>query len=177
MLDRLIAAFEPWATLYSDSATLPTAILALHLLAILAGGGIAIAADRQLLRVTARDRASILATAKELRNTHGIVIGSLGVIVASGLALATADLGTFASSRVFWTKMAVIAGLLVNGTLMRRAEARVLVVVRDTGELPDGTPQPTLTIAAPWAALRRSAWISLVGWFTVMLLGVLVSNV
>jgi hypothetical protein len=174
MLETLTTLFQPWADVYAASSVLPTAIIALHLLAILAGGGIAIGADRHLLRTAPSDPSARRASAEALRETHGVVIAALVGIVASGMALATADLGTFATSLVFWGKMGTFGALLINGTVMRRTEARVLTLADTPGAADD--PKAALALAAAWGALRRSAAISLAGWFTVMLLGVLVAN-
>lgn len=173
MLESLTTLFQPWADLYSASAWLPTAVIAVHVLALFAGGGIAIAADRRVLQARPGTSEGFLAVAEDLRGTHGVVIGALVVMVLSGTALATADIGTFAVSRVFWSKMAAFAVLIGNGAMMRSVEARLLTGARSTIEMSVAGPEVT----EPWHGLRRHAWLSLAGWFLVVLLGVVVANV
>ncbi len=176
MLETLTALFLPWSEFYAASAWIPTTVVAIHVLALFAGGGIAIAADRRVMLATPGTREAYQAAAEDLRTTHAIVIGSLGVMVLSGLALATSDVGTFAVSKVFWAKMATFTVLIANGAYMRRTESRVLSAATDAGVTIDKTtqwPSPHL----PWAALKRSAAISLTAWFTVVLLGVVLANI
>ncbi len=176
MLETLTTLFQPWSELYADSAWLPTAILAVHVLALFAGGGIAIAADRRVLMATPGTREAYQAAAEDLRTTHAIVIGAIVIMVGSGLAMATSDIGTFVVSKVFWTKMATFALLIANGVFMRRTEARVLTAAADAGVAIDQTTQwPSAHL--PWAVLKRSAAVSVTAWFAVVLLGVVLSNI
>jgi hypothetical protein len=176
MLETLTTLLLPWSELYADSAWIPTTILAVHVLALFAGGGIAIAADRRVLLATPGTREAYQAAAEDLRTTHAIVIGSLVMMVISGVALATSDIGTFAVSKVFWAKMATFTLLIGNGAYMRLTESRVLTAATDAGVVIDKTtqwPSPHL----PWAVLKRSATVSLVSWFVVVLLGVVLSDI
>jgi hypothetical protein len=173
VLDTLTTLLQPWADLYSASAWLPTMVIATHVLALFAGGGIAIAADRRVLLARPDRSDGFVAAADELQATHGVVIRALVVMVLSGTALATADIGTFAGSVVFWTKMGAFALLIGNGVMMRSVEARLLTVAREALALPVAGPDVT----AAWQGLRRHAWVSLAGWFVVVLLGVVVANV
>jgi hypothetical protein len=176
MLDTLTTLLLPWSDLYAESAWIPTAVLAVHVLALFAGGGIAIAADRRVLRATPGTREAYQAAAEDLRTTHAIVIGSLVIMIVSGVALATSDIGTFAVSRVFWAKMAALTVLIANGAYMRRTESRVLNAATDAGVVIDKTTQwPSAHL--PWAVLKRSATVSLIAWFTVVLLGVVLSDI
>lgn len=155
VLASLTAAVQPWSDLFANNATLATAVTATHVLAIFAGGGIAVAADRRVLgALRVHDTVGIDAGAlDELRRSHAIVIGALAVAASSGLLLLTSDLGTFGVSRVFWAKMATLALLLANGLRLRRAESR--------------------RAAGP---LRQAALASLVLWFVLVLLGVILGN-
>ena len=176
MLETLTTLLLPWSELYAESAWIPTAVLAVHVIALFAGGGIAIAADRRVLLATPGTREAYQAAAEDLRTTHAIVIGSLVLMVLSGSALATSDIGTFAVAKVFWAKMATFTLLIANGAYMRRTESRVLSAATDAGVAIDKTthwPSPHL----PWAALKRSAVVSLTAWFAVVLLGVVLSDV
>ena len=98
------------------------------------------------------------------------------MMVVSGVALAASDLETFAVSKVFWMKMATFGVLIANGTFMRRTESRVLTAATDAGVVIVKTtqwPSPHL----PWAVLKRSATVSLVSWFGIVLLGVVLSDI
>ena len=176
MLETLTTLLLPWSELYADSAWIPTTVLAVHMLALFTGGGIAIAADRRVLLSTPSTREAYQAAAEDLRTTHAIVIGSIAMMVVSGVSLAASDLGTFAVSKVFWAKMATFTVLIANGAFMRRTESRVLAAATDAGVAIDKTtqwPSPHL----PWAVLKRSATVSLVSWFGIVLLGVVLSDI
>lgn len=176
MLETLTTLLQPWSDLYAGSAWIPTAILAVHVLALFTGGGIAIAADRRVLLATPGTREAYQAAAEDLRTTHVIVIGALILMVLSGIAMATSDIGTFAVSRVFWAKMATFMLLIANGAYMRRTESRVLSAAADAGVVIDKTtqwPSPHL----PWTVLKRSAAVSLASWLTIVLLGVILSDI
>jgi uncharacterized membrane protein len=172
MLETLTTLFQPWADRYGDSSALSTTIVSLHVLSMFLGGGIAIGADRRVLLAMPGTAEAHRAVAEDLKAQHGIVVGSLVAIVLSGLLLATADIGTFAVSLVFWAKMGVFAALMINGLLMRRTEARVVNAAKNTTEFSVIGPDLSL----PWDSLRRSAWVSLAGWFLTVLLGVVLTN-
>jgi len=46
MLQQLVAAVEPWKSAYSNSKISAVAVTSVHLVALLFGGGLAVAADR-----------------------------------------------------------------------------------------------------------------------------------
>ncbi|GAB1340998.1 hypothetical protein [Gemmatimonas sp.] len=173
MLDTLTTMLQPWADLYAASAWLPTAVIAVHVVAMFLGGGIAIGADRRVLQAVPGSSEAFLAVAADLHATHRIVIGALAITVASGAALFASDVGTFWGSWVFWTKMACLLVLVLNGVRMRRTEAELLTNARNTIEMAIAGPDVT----GPWQALRGEAWTSLAGWFAVVVLGVVVANV
>ena len=176
MLEALTTFFLPWSEFYADSSWLPTTILAVHMLALFIGGGMAIAADRRLLMVVPDAPKALQHAAEELQTTHTIVIGALVLTVLSGVALATSDLGTFAVSTVFWAKMATLVVLLSNGVYMQRMESQVHAAASDPSAAPTGAAfLPSLQ--RPWTALRRSAVISAAAWSVMVVLGVVLSNV
>jgi hypothetical protein len=99
---------------------------------------------------------------RELHAVHRWVITGLVVVVVSGLALLAADIETFFGSWIFWTKMALVALLLLNGLGMLRAEVSL---EKDAGQ------------ASPaWGALRRGSIVSLALWFIITALGVAIVN-
>ena len=179
MLETLTTLLLPWSELYADSAWIPTTVLAVHMLALFTGGGIAIAADRRVLLSTPSTREAYQAAAEDLRTTHAIVIGSIAIMVVSGVSLAASDIGTFAVSKVFWAKMATFTVLIANGAFMRRTESRVLAAATAAtaaGVAIDPTTQSP-SPHVPWAVLKRSAAVSLVSWFGIVLLGVVLSDI
>lgn len=176
MLDTLTTLLQPWSDFYSESAYLPTMTVALHVLALFVGGGTALAADRRVLLATPSTPEAYRATANDLHTTHALVIGALVITVLSGVALATSDVGTFWGSKVFWAKMAVFGLLIGNGLFMRRTESRVLVAATTVSVIVDqSTPESGLLV--PLARLKRSAVVSLVSWCTMVILGVVLSDI
>ncbi len=174
LIDSVSALVQPWADIYANSAIIPTALLATHMLAMFVGGGMAIGADRAILRAKPGTADAVRAVVADLSTTHSVVIGALVMTVLSGLALLTSDVPTFAVSRVFWIKMGAFAILLINGMRMQRVEKGVLqgaggviVQVEDTS-----APFPT----KQWGGIRRSAGASLVLWMAIVVLGVVLTN-
>jgi hypothetical protein len=74
-----------------------------------------------------------------------------------------ADLETYLVSRIFWTKMALIVVLLVNGYRMTRLEARI-------------ASTPNAADAAGWTGLRVTAAVSMLLWFAIAFAGVALVN-
>jgi len=158
----LVDLLKPWSDFYGHSKLAETAVLFVHVGALLLGGGIAIANDRATLRAVAQAADDRARQRRELSAAHPWVIGSLVLIALSGLALLASDLETFWDSPIYWTKMALVVALLVNGLLMTRAE----------GTLEHETDGP----AAGWRALRRTAIASLGLWFSIAALGIALVN-
>jgi hypothetical protein len=147
-----------WASLYSNSALVRTLIGFAHVAGLLVGGGCAIVADRATLRAyrTGGDRTAELST---IRSAHRVVIGGLAVVTLSGALLLAADLDTYLHSSVFWTKMAFVALLLVNGAVLRTYAQRAAAD------------------DARWRRLAYAAGISLSLWFLTTLTGAALPNV
>jgi len=143
-----------WAHLYGHTPVSAT-VTYLHLVGILVGGGVAVAADRASLRLSPAtpDWSQELA---RLASVHRWVLGGLALIFASGLLMMFAELGSFATSVVFWTKMGLIALLLGNGYIRMRAETA----------LRQGR-------AAGWGRFRQTSVASLVLWLVILLAGTL----
>jgi hypothetical protein len=83
---------------------------------------------------------------------------SLALIFASGLLMMFAELDSFATSVVFWTKMGLIALLLGNGYIRMRAE----------NALRQGL--------AGWGRFRRTSVASLALWLVILLAGTLLHS-
>ena len=139
----------------------------MHIASLLASGGLALAADRAVIRTTAFDvdgQANILS---QLSLTHRPVGIALVISFSSGAALFLADVEAFAVMRQFWIKMALILLLLTNALLMMRQERRLNAMRHDVaakGSQPSTTPPL-------WARLRRHAWASMSLWFAIVLAG------
>ena len=163
VVETLTKVAAPWKHVYDDSKVLETAVVFVHLAALLVGGGIALASDRATLRAARGDATTRARQLAELGLTHRVVILSLAVAFVSGVALFFTDVETFAGSAAFWIKMALVALLMLNGLLMTRAES----VLR---RAPDGGD------AAPWGRLRTTAVASGVLWLATLLAGVALTN-
>lgn len=172
MLETLTALFQPWADLYAESGWLPTAVITAHVLAMFVAGGIALGADRRVLRATPVRRDTLRAEAAELSGTHRLVVSALITTVITGIALFAADIGTFWSSRVFWAKLIGIVILTVNGVGMRRTEALLLASAGAPADSSDVTGDD----GNRWATLQRHARVSAFVWLVVVVLGVVVAN-
>jgi len=149
-----------WGSIYANHAALRTIVAFVHVGALIAGGGAAVASDRAILaaaRLGVAERRSHLAA---LRNTHVYVVAGLGFVVASGLLLFASDVDTFLYSRFFWAKMSLVALLLVNGAILVAAERRA-----ERGD------------EAAWSTLRLTAFASIALWFLTTLGGVALPNI
>ena len=143
-----------WAHLYRHTPVSAT-VTYLHLVGILVGGGVAVAADRATLRLSPATPDWFQELAR-LAGVHRWVVAGLALIFASGLLMMFAELGSLATSGVFWTKMGLIVLLLGNGYLRMRAE----IALRQG-------------LGSGWSRFRRASVASLVLWFVVLLSGTL----
>jgi hypothetical protein len=162
----LAHAFEPWKSLYSNSKPVATAVTSLHLLGLLIGGGLAVAADRSTLRTGAdpADRGRLL---RELHATHRPILIALAVVFLTGVALATADFDTFASSPAFGVKLLLVALLLANGAVLTRTEAALRSASAEHSADRD---------ARLWRRLRLTSWLSLSLWAATVVAGTVLVN-
>jgi len=156
----LASLVSQWASLYSNHAVLRTIVVFAHVGGLVGAGGCAIAADRATLLAMKGHEAERLHQVEALAGTHRVVIVGLSFIVVSGLLLLAADVETFLYSRVFWTKMTLIALLLVNGAVLTSAERRASAGAADA-----------------WGRLRGTALVSLALWFSITFAGVALTNV
>ena len=165
----LIQLFAPWQALYSNSKLVAETVTASHLLALLFGGGLAIAADRATLRAIAQPTDERLRVLQNIRATHRPVLIALIVLFASGFALAAADIETFVGSPVFWIKLALVALLLLNGLLLERTEARLRFA--PVVQQPRSPKQTRL-----WRRLRFTAVMSIALWSATLVAGTVLVN-
>jgi hypothetical protein len=150
--ELLLQATGSWARMYADSHTVSTGVTYLHFAGLLLAGGAAVSADRATLLAAREDKAGRLAYLPRLAAVHGLVIGGLGLMMVSGVLMFLADLETFWGLRVFWIKMGLVALLLTNGLIMRRAERLA-----------------ASSSAGAWIALKATSVISVGLWFVIIL--------
>jgi uncharacterized membrane protein len=156
----MTALLASWGSLYANHATVRTIIAFLHVGPIVTGGGAAIVEDRALLLAFRGDTGARRARLGGLGAVHRVVIASLMVLVISGLLMMATDLDTFLQSRVFWIKMGLVALLLANGGLIRRAERRA-----------------TIDTDAQWRTLRVTAVASMTLWLLTTFAGIALQNI
>ncbi|MFN8669116.1 MAG: hypothetical protein U0164_18175 [Gemmatimonadaceae bacterium] len=166
MLQAAVELAAPWKDTYDNSTLLATSVIALHLTALLVGGGLAIAADRATLRVPDVAADERQRQVSELGAVHRPVLAALTILFVTGIALTLADLETYIASPVYWVKFAFIVFLLVNGMVMTRTER----ALGGQGQLPGPVAQ-TL-----WRRMRWSAWASIALWVTTLVLGTALVN-
>lgn len=151
-----------WAHLFSDHKAVSEAVNYVHLAGVLLGGGLAVAADRATLRLahaTPRGSGGDSRALTEIAGVHRLVLWGLTLIFVSGVLQTFADLDTYLTSVVFWTKMAMVAALLLNGWVRMRAEGAVR-----RGD------------AGGWPTFRRTSIASLVLWFALVLAGTILTG-
>lgn len=153
----LAQATAAWASAYSNHAALRVAVTFCHFAGLMAGGGLAVAADRTTLRLAGGTAEARRAHLDELHTIHQVVVGGLLLTIVSGVLMVGADLETMAASKIFWTKMALVALLMANGLGMRRAERAIR------------------TSPVAWPRLHRAAVVSLALWFAIVLAGTLLA--
>jgi uncharacterized membrane protein len=149
-----VSVTNAWAVIYSNHAALRIGVTFCHFAGLMAGGGLAVAADRATLRLAGASNEARTTHLQELRAVHRVVITGLVLTMASGALMVGADLDAMTASGIFWTKMALVALLVANGVVMQRAE-RAAVVTPD----------------AAWPRLHRAAIVSLMLWFLIVLAG------
>lgn len=155
----LVQFVEPWSQLYGDSKLLPTLIVFVHVAALVFAGGLAVTMDRATLRAAHGPAEFRWRQLEELARAHRLVVTGLGLSVVSGVLLFTADLETYFVSWIYWTKMSLIALMLVNGFVMSKTESRIRLT-------------PNAADDAGWNRLRTTAALSIALWFAIALAGV-----
>jgi hypothetical protein len=163
VLQTVATAAKPWAALYSDSRAVSSAVTFLHLGGLLFAGGLAISTDRatfRAIRGNDEDKSRLLV---DLGNSHAWVLAGLTVIFLSGLLLALSDVKTFGTSPIYWTKMSLVALLLVNGVNLQRTERRLRAM----------TLVDQSRLSGLWSRLRFAAGTSMFLWTAIVLAGVI----
>jgi hypothetical protein len=156
----IMNAVETWASIYANHAAVRTMIGFLHIGGLLLGGGCAVAMDRMTLLAFRQPVDERGAQLQMLQGVHRIVVVGIGVVVLSGLLLFAADVDSFFHSVFFWIKMVLFGMLLLNGSLLLRAERRALQ-----------------NIDRAWHALAATSVFSIVLWFLTTLAGAALPNI
>jgi hypothetical protein len=152
--------FAPWQSAYSDSTIISTTVTALHLIGMLVGGGLAIAADRATLRISNEQPGERERHLGELNGIHRPVLIALAILFFTGVLMVTSDVETFLNSPVLWIKLGLVALLVFNGVVLERTET----------SLRRGSEK------ASWGKLRVAAMFSIGLWIATLVAGtVLVS--
>lgn len=160
IVSSLASAMEPWNALYSKSKAISGAVTFLHVGSLVVGGGLAIASDRAALRARNASHDDRVRVVREFASVHAPVLVALGVMFVSGLAMALADVDTFFTSALFYTKMGFVVLLLANGYLVKTTDDRLARDPAPGGKL--------------WGRLTAGAYASITLWLTTTLLGVFV---
>jgi hypothetical protein len=146
---------ETWAAFYGDHRMVSVAVRYLHLAGIVLGGGAALVTDRRTLRALRSGDGERRAALADLAAAHRVVVPALAVVVASGVLMASSDVETFLNSRLYWSKMGLVALLLLNGLGLQAAE-RAAAAGKQRG----------------WTALGVSSVASLALWLAILFAGV-----
>ncbi|MEO8563590.1 MAG: hypothetical protein ABI601_16050 [bacterium] len=157
---------EPWRRLYSHSTLVSTLVLFGHIGGLLAGGGLALAADRATLRVDVSDEGERARHLDDLARLRPPVATAFIIAGATGALLFFADVEAFATSRIFWAKMALIVLLMANVGLMVRVEAALRA-----GPIQGVLESSSAARERLWRRRRGSAAVSAVLWFVLVLAG------
>jgi hypothetical protein len=151
----LAPAVESWAAFYGDHQAVSVAVRFLHLAGIVVGGGTALLTDRRTLRaLRSGDEARGVALV-ELASAHRVVVPALALVAATGILMAASDTETFLNSRLYWSKMGLVALLLLNGLGLQAAERAAAA----------GKPKG-------WTGLGLASAASLLLWLAILLTGV-----
>ena len=162
---QIDAFAEPWRRLYAHSPLLSTLILFGHLGGLFAAGGLTVAADRATLRLDPTDDHDRRRHLRDLARLQRPVWLAFVVALLSGALLFLADVEAFALSPIFWTKMALVAVLVVNSLYTARLDTALL---RD-----EAAPAPLRGSRADdrWRRRRAGAAASALLWFGLVLVG------
>jgi hypothetical protein len=148
-----------WASFYANHALARTLITFAHIGGLVAAGGAAMTIDRGLLFFSRRDSDAGRAQLAATRTSHGFVLWGMVVVTVSGLFLFAADVDAYWSSRIFWSKIALIALLVLNGAALIGSERRA-----------------TAGDGSAWLMLRWTAAASITLWMLTTLAGAALLN-
>ncbi|MBC8086403.1 MAG: hypothetical protein H7Z40_04000 [Phycisphaerae bacterium] len=165
LVASIVRAVEPWQTIYSEHTAVSTLVLFVHLSALVASAGLAVANDRAIVSTHISDGDERVRKLTDLSLSHRSVLMALTVSFSSGLALLLADFEAFMGMPAFWVKMLLIVLLIGNASVMRRREGQLQA--NANGVVGSNSPQSNKL----WHGLRKHAWTSLTLWFAIVLAG------
>jgi uncharacterized membrane protein len=160
-LDQIAHWLRPWNHLFAHSKWVAGTVTGSHIISLMFGGGLAIAADRTTLRVDRADSEARDEQIREIRAVHAPVLVSLVVLLVSGVLLGAADVETFLPSVWFWVKLSLVALLVINGSALTLTERRLGRGLTDAG----------------WRRLRTLARASIALWTATAVVGIVLSNI
>jgi uncharacterized membrane protein len=160
-LDQIAHWLEPWNHLFAHSKWVSGTVTGAHILFLMFGGGLAIAADRTTLRVDHADSEAREEQIREIRAVHVPVLVSLVILLVSGVLLAASDIETFLPSGWFWLKIGLVVLLMINGSVLTLTERRLGRGMTD----------------ADWVRMRTLAWASIVLWTATTVVGLVLPNI
>jgi uncharacterized membrane protein len=160
-LDQIAHWLRPWNHVFAHSKWVAGTVTGSHIISLMFGGGFAIAADRTTLRVDRADSEARDEQVREIRAVHAPVLVSLVVLLVSGVLLGAADVETFLPSIWFWIKIALVALLMINGSVLTLTERRLGRGLTDAG----------------WTRLRTLARTSIALWTATAVVGIVLSNI
>lgn len=166
IVQSLVHVAAPWKSIYSDSSVVSTTVTTLHVVSMLVGGGLAIAADRMTLRALRHDLPDWRFHLAELHDVHRPVLIMLFTLFFTGVLMAAADLETFLTSPVFWLKLGLVTLLVANGAFVYHTETRVAEATRE---------EPIVT-GSLGRRLRLSAVFSLALWLCTAVAGMVLTQ-
>ena len=162
---QIDAFAEPWRRLYAQSPLLSTLILFGHLGGLFAAGGLTVAADRATLRLDPSDEIDRRRHLSDLARLQRPVWVAFVIALLSGALLFLADVEAFALSRIFWTKMGLVALLVANSLFTARLDAALRREESGSGQ----SPADVSTIR--WRRRRAGSAASALLWFVLVLVG------
>jgi hypothetical protein len=149
-----------WGSFYANHAAVRVAVLFAHVGGLVTAAGAAITADRGILRAVRMDRRTRAAQLDAVESTHRVVLTGLLFIAISGPLLFASDVDAFLYSRLFWTKMTLVALLIINGAVLTAAQRRAASGNSDA-----------------WPTLQLTAIASIALWSIITLCGVALANI
>lgn len=116
------SAVDSWAAFYGDHRMVSVTVRYLHLAGLVVGAGTALAADRRILGAGRSGPAARAELLPALRASHRVVVPALALVMVTGALMTASDTDTFFASRLYWSKMGLVALLLLNGLGLLAAE-------------------------------------------------------
>jgi hypothetical protein len=164
-IEQIAQWCEPWNHLFSHSTAISGTVLGVHILALMFGGGLAIASDRAVLRADRPDGAPRGTVLRDVHTVHRPVLVALAFMLLSGVLLALSDVETFLPSPWFWLKLTLVVLLLANGGMLTLTEGRVR-----------RAPPDDASVGRHWRRLRTLSTFSLILWTATAIAGIVLSN-